>query len=179
MKKINRTYIMGVLVLAAAAWIGWQTYQMPTRFVSNEPGPKLFPYLSAIGMGVCAILSMIFEAPKDAKEGKKIKITKQGWLRMGLLLAEFVLFALGMNWIGFWITSMVGTMAFFYTLKGEKKINSSTLYPYDFVHSLLHQNVEGTELESLQAQWTALPDYLEGSEEKNCIVQMKKQILKL
>ena len=123
MKKINRTYIMGVLVLAAAAWIGWQTYLMPTRFVSNEPGPKLFPYLSAIGMGVCAILAMIFEAPKDAKEGKKIKITKQGWLRMGLLLVEFVLFALGMNWLGFWITSMVGTMAFFYTLKGEKKIN--------------------------------------------------------
>ena len=54
--------------------------------------------------------------------------------------------------------------------KGEKKINSSTLYPYDIVHSLLHQNVEGTELESLQAQWTAFPDYLEGSEEKNCIV---------
>ena len=123
MKKINRTYIMGVLVLAAAAWIGWQTHQMPTRFVSNEPGPKLFPYLSAIGMGVCAILSMIFDAPKDAREGKKLNITKQGWLRMGLLLVEFVLFALGMEWIGFWITSMVGTMAFFYTLKGEKKIN--------------------------------------------------------
>ena len=44
MKKINRTYIMGVLVLALAAWIGWQTSQLPTRFVSNEPGPKLFPY---------------------------------------------------------------------------------------------------------------------------------------
>ena len=31
--------------------------------------------------------------------------------------------ALGMNAIGFWITSMVGMLAFFYTLKGEKKIN--------------------------------------------------------
>lgn len=123
MKRINRTYIMGVLVLALAAWIGWQTSQLPTRFVSNEPGPKLFPFISAIGMGICAILSMIFDAPKDAKEGKKIGITKEGWLRMGLLLVEFVLFALGMNWLGFWITSMVGMMVFFYTLKGEKKIN--------------------------------------------------------
>lgn len=123
MKKINRTYIMGVLVLALAAWIGWQTSQLPTRFVSNEPGPKLFPYISAIGMGICAILSIIFDAPKDAKEKKKSRIDKAGWLRMGLLLVEFVLFALGMNWLGFWITSMVGMMVFFYTLKGEKKIN--------------------------------------------------------
>ena len=123
MKKINRTYIMGVLVLALAAWIGWQTTQMTTRFVSNEPGPKLFPYLSAIGMGVCAVLSMIFDAPKDAKEEKKSRIDKTGWLRMGMLLVEFVLFALGMNWLGFWITSMAGMMVFFYTLKGDKKIN--------------------------------------------------------
>lgn len=123
MKKINRTYIMGVLVLALAAWIAWQTGLMKTRFVSNEPGPKLFPYISAIGMGVCAILSMIFDARKESKENRKPVMTKQGWLRVGLLLVEFVLFALGMNWLGFWITSMVGMMVFFYTLKGDKKIN--------------------------------------------------------
>lgn len=124
MKRINRTYIMGVLVLALAAWIGWQTTQMPTRFVSNEPGPKLFPFISAIGIGVCAILSMIFDGRKEAEEGKKKAVmSKEGWLRVGLLLVEFVLFALGMNWLGFWITSMVGLMVFFYTLKGDKKIN--------------------------------------------------------
>ena len=50
-------------------------------------------------------------------------MTKEGWLRVGLLLLEFVLFALGMNWLGFWITSMIGLMVFFYTLKGDKKIN--------------------------------------------------------
>ena len=54
--------------------------------------------------------------------------------------------------------------------RGEKKINSSTLYPYDIVHALFHQNVEGSELETLQAQWSALPDYLEGSQAKNGIV---------
>lgn len=123
MKRINRTYIMGVLVMALAAWIGWQTSKMPTRFVSNEPGPKLFPYISAIGMGVCAVLSMIFDAPKDAKESKKPIMDKKGWIRVCILVAEFVLFAAGMNYIGFWITSIVGMMVFFYTLKGEKKIN--------------------------------------------------------
>ena len=124
MKKINRTYVMGVLVMALAAWIGWQTSKLPTRFVTNEPGPKLFPYISAIGMGFFAILSMIFDGPKEAKEEKKRPMmTKKGWLKVGLLLVEYVLFALGMNYIGFWITSMVGMLVFFYTLKGEKKIN--------------------------------------------------------
>ena len=122
-KLLNRTYLMGILVLALAAWIGWQTSKMPTRFVSNEPGPKLFPYISAIGMAVCAVLSMIFDAPKEAREGRKALMDKKGWLRVILLVAEFVLFAVGMNAIGFWITSMIGMMVFFYTLKGEKKIN--------------------------------------------------------
>jgi len=44
------------------------------------------------------------------------------------------------------------------------------LYPYDIVHELLGQTVEKTQLETLQEQWKALPDYLEGSEEKNGIV---------
>lgn len=123
MKKINRTYIMGVVVLAIAAWIGWQTTKLPNRFVTNEPGPKLFPMIAAVGMGVSAILSMIFDGPKESKENKKPYMTKAGWLRVGLLLLECVLFALGMNFIGFWITSMIGLMVFFYTLKGEKKIN--------------------------------------------------------
>ena len=123
MKKINRTYIMGVVVLAIAAWIGWQTTKLPNRFVTNEPGPKLFPMIAAVGMGVIAILSMIFDGPKESKENKKPYMTKAGWLRVGLLLLECVLFALGMNFIGFWITSMIGLMVFFYTLKGDKKIN--------------------------------------------------------
>ncbi|MBR1711743.1 MAG: tripartite tricarboxylate transporter TctB family protein [Clostridia bacterium] len=127
MKKINRTYVMGVVVLALAAWIGWQTSQLPTRFVTNEPGPKLFPYISAIGMGVFAILSMIFDGPKETRENqeeqKRPLMPKGGWLKVGLLLGEYLLFALGMNYIGFWITSIVGMLIFFYTLKGEKKIN--------------------------------------------------------
>ena len=123
MKKINRTYVMGVLVLALAAWIGWQTTMIPTRFVTNEPGPKLFPMIAAIGMAVSAVLSMIIDGPKEAKETNKRSMPLTAWLKIGLLILEFVLFAIGMNVIGFWITSMIGCMVFFYTLKDKKKIN--------------------------------------------------------
>lgn len=39
---------------------------------------------------------------------------------------------------------------------GEKKINASTLYPYDIVEKFLRQSGDAT----LEAQWQALPDYI-------------------
>lgn len=45
--------------------------------------------------------------------------------------------------------------------KGETKINSSTLYPYDIIEKILYSNnnIDNTVLEE---QWKALPNYVEG-----------------
>lgn len=123
MKKINRTYIMGIVCLALAAFIAWQTTMIPERLVSNEPGPKMFPFIAAGGIAVFAVLSMIFDAPKEAKEDPKPYLDKAGWIRMGVIMVEAVLFTLSMEFIGFWITAMVGMMVFIWTLKGDKKIS--------------------------------------------------------
>ena len=42
---------------------------------------------------------------------------------MGVIMVEAVLFTLSMEFIGFWITAMVGMMVFIWTLKGDKKIS--------------------------------------------------------
>lgn len=127
MKKFNKTYIMGILCLLFAAWIAWQTSSIPTKLVSNEPGPKMFPYISAAGIAVMAVLSMIFDGKKEkeAKESGEAKpyLDKAGWLRMGLVLLECLVFAVSMNLIGFWLTAMIGMFVFIWTLKGKKKIN--------------------------------------------------------
>ena len=39
MKKLNRTYIMGIVFIILALWVAFQTTQIPTILVSNEPGP--------------------------------------------------------------------------------------------------------------------------------------------
>jgi len=44
--------------------------------------------------------------------------------------------------------------------KGEVKINASAVYPYDILKSLMQGNTKGANV-----QWTALPNYLEGSKE--------------
>ena len=71
MKKLNRTYVMGIVFIVFAAWVAFQTTLIPEKLVSNEPGPKLFPFISAIGMVIMAILSMIFDGKKEKEE--KIK----------------------------------------------------------------------------------------------------------
>lgn len=119
--KFNRTYVMGILCLILAAWIAWQTTMIPERLVSNEPGPKFFPFISAGGIAVFAILSMIFDGRKE-KDAKPY-LDRKGWARMGLILAECLVYCLAMNFIGFWIASMLGMFAFIWTLKGDKKIN--------------------------------------------------------
>ena len=120
MKKIKKTYILGTLCLILAAWIAWETTKIPVRLVSNEPGPKFFPFISAGGIALFAILTMIFDGPKDT--GKPY-LDKAGWLRLGFILAEILVFCLAMNLIGFWISAILGLMMFFWTLKGKKKIN--------------------------------------------------------
>ena len=118
MKRINRTYVMGILGLVLAAWIAVQASQVPMRLVANEPGPRFFPYISAAGIAIFSILSMIFDAPQEAKKEKKQYLDKAGWIRMIVILAETVIYAFVMYYLGFWIASMAGTFMFIWTLKG-------------------------------------------------------------
>ncbi len=126
MKKLNRTYIMGIVFILFAVWVAYQTTLIPEKLVSNEPGPKLFPFISAAGMVIMSVLSMIFDGKKEAEENKHGAapyLDAAGWKRLALIMIECIVFCAAMNFIGFWITSMVGMMMFILTLKADKKIN--------------------------------------------------------
>jgi len=126
MKKLNRTYVMGAVFIVFALWVLWQTTMIPEKLVSNEPGPKLFPFISAFGMILMSVLSMIFDGSSESKANKAGAapyLDNAGWKRLALIMVECVVFCVAMNWIGFWITSMIGMMMFIMTLRAEKKIN--------------------------------------------------------
>ncbi|WP_300712383.1 DUF2828 family protein [uncultured Brachyspira sp.] len=54
---------------------------------------------------------------------------------------------------------------------GTKKINASTLYPYDIVRELLSKDNSSTEdMKTLELQWSNLPNYIEDCEETQCMV---------
>jgi len=53
--------------------------------------------------------------------------------------------------------------------RGEKKINASTLYPYDISNAVTNsytglKKISNTERQGLSAQWQALPNYMEGAD---------------
>lgn len=120
MKKLNKTYISGIVCLLLGIWILAEIQKIPEGLVSNEPGPRMFPYIAAIGLIASSILSMIFDGPK---EEKKPYLDKAGWKRMGLIFGELLLFAVGMQYVGVLLTGSVMTMVFILTLKKDKKIN--------------------------------------------------------
>lgn len=123
MKKLNKTYLVGIFALLFAGWIIFETGSISEKLVSNEPGPRLFPYIAAAGIIVCSILSMIFDGHKESQKDKKPYLTKDGWKRLGIIFLETILFALGMYFLGVLLTGSVMTFIFILTLKEEKKIN--------------------------------------------------------
>ena len=63
MKKINRTYVLGALGLAIAAWIVWQASQIPMRLVANEPYLDKAGWIRLaiiIGESILFALSMVY-----------------------------------------------------------------------------------------------------------------------
>ena len=52
MKKMNRSYLLGILGLLISAFIIWQTGNVKMRLVANEPGPRFIPYVSAVGLAL-------------------------------------------------------------------------------------------------------------------------------
>ena len=51
-------------------------------------------------------------------------------------------------------------------LDGKDKINASVLFPNDVIAPLLRHDHHLANLDTMQAQWDALPDYMEGSDER-------------
>ena len=51
-------------------------------------------------------------------------------------------------------------------LDGKDKINASVLFPNDVIAPLLRHGHHLANLDTMQAQWDALPDYMEGSTER-------------
>lgn len=127
MKRLNKTYVSGAVCILFGIWILLQTGSISENLVSNEPGPRLFPYIAAIGIIVCSVLTMLFDGPKESQGEQKPYLDKDGWKRLGLIFLLLLIFALGMEFIGFLPTSIVMTAVFIITLKQEKKASPAAI----------------------------------------------------
>jgi hypothetical protein len=118
MKSIDRIGGMafaffGILIVIVASRI-----EFPVNL--SEPGPRLFPYISGIGMALCGI-GMALGARKDEKQ--EPFLTKEGWKRLGIAGLALVLYYFALEWIGFLPATPFFTIAIIFILSSGRKLN--------------------------------------------------------
>ncbi len=122
MKKFfNRTVMSSLICILFACFILYEGTHISKTLVNNEPGPTFFPYIADGGLVVLSILSAIFDG-KD-EENNKPFLTREAKKRLFVILAEIVLFILGMQTIGFLPTALVMMTVIVRTLSDKIKLN--------------------------------------------------------
>lgn len=102
-RKLKTDQIIGIGAILVAVFFFYhtRTIRMPENMI--DPGPRLMPYISQIIMAVCGV-GMIIEAEKK-NEPEEAYLSKQGWIRLGIIFGVIVAYAIGLTYLGFIIAT--------------------------------------------------------------------------
>ena len=113
--------IVGAVVLALGITMVILTMQIPVKTFSDDPGPRIFPYLGSFLL-VLSGLGILFTKPKKkTAETNKPFLTKEGWKRAGIMTSLFVIYALALKVIGFLIATPIMLYMFYRQIAGPEK----------------------------------------------------------
>ena len=87
--------VTGVFLLLFAIWYGYRTTLFKVSFMVDPVGPKAFPLILAILMGVLSLYLIIKPDPSPVWPGSAT------WIRIGLITLTFIAYAYLMVPIGF------------------------------------------------------------------------------
>ncbi|HEY6630586.1 MAG TPA: tripartite tricarboxylate transporter TctB family protein [Rhizobiaceae bacterium] len=98
--------LIGVGLLAVAAAVLWQIWAIPVSPMYSKVGPTVFPYMTAAGLAVLAVLLIVAGArggwqPEDEKE------TPTDWKALGFVAAGLVANVVLIQPLGFTAASVV------------------------------------------------------------------------
>ena len=113
--------ILGVVAVAIAVVEAILTMQLVPSFIAaGDPGPKVFPMISAVLFFICGI-AIFFQ--KEDKSKEKQFMTKEQWKRLGILLGVLVVYALLMYFFGFLPSTIVALFVICTLFAGETKVH--------------------------------------------------------
>jgi len=98
--------LIGIGMLAAAAIALWETMAIPVSPLYSKVGPTVFPYITAAGMLVLAVL-LIVAAVQGGWQPEEEKETPTDWKAMGFVVAGLVANAALIQPLGFTAASVV------------------------------------------------------------------------
>ena len=111
--------VLGVVSAALGVAIIILSSQLKVSMVAEgDPGPKVFPMISAVLFLVCGVA--VFLQKSDPKE--KPFLTKEQWKRLGILFAVLIAYALLMYVFGFLISTMITLFVICTLFAGDTKV---------------------------------------------------------
>lgn len=104
-KKLKTDQIIGIGAILVAAFFFYhtRTIRVPENMI--DPGPRLMPYLAQLIMVICGV-GMIVESERK-NEPEKEYLSKQGWIKLGIIFGVIIAYAIGLTYLGFIITTPI------------------------------------------------------------------------
>ena len=95
--------MVGMVFIILGIVVVMLTSQISKPVNLHEPGPRIFPYLCAAGLILCGT-GLLFEKKSEAGA---LVLTKQGWRKLLSLGVVFVVYAIGIWAIGYFLASVI------------------------------------------------------------------------
>ncbi|WP_164919084.1 MULTISPECIES: tripartite tricarboxylate transporter TctB family protein [Acutalibacteraceae] len=119
-KTLKKDGIVGIGAVLAAAFFFYHTQEIRTPANLVEPGPTLMPIIAEALMAVCG-LGMLVESLLKREEDEAY-LAKDGWKRLFVAFGVMVLYAVGLQFLGFNISTPVISFVLIKMLSGGKKV---------------------------------------------------------
>ncbi len=112
--------MIGAVVFALGILMVILTMQIPVKTFSDDPGPRIFPYLGSFLL-ILSGLGILFTKPKKKpSETREPFLTKEAWKRAGIMTSLFILYAVTLKVVGFFITPIM-LYLFYRQIAGPEK----------------------------------------------------------
>ena len=108
---------VGFVLLFLGMIITFLASQIHNPNLVNDVGPRLFPYISGIGLIICGI-GLIISKSKEANENY---LTTEGWKRLSIMAAVIIFYAIGLATVGFIIATPIATFMAIVVMNGTNK----------------------------------------------------------
>ncbi len=113
----------GIMLLIIGIIITILASQIPNPNLENDVGPRLFPYISGIGLIICGIGLMLEKTAEKAK----VYLTPEGWKRLCIMSGVILLYAIGLVTLGFLIATPIAVFASIIVMNGNMKIYKTAI----------------------------------------------------
>jgi len=103
--KLSKDKKIAIITAAFAAVMMWQAVQIKPLFppTAGDCGPAFFPTMCCVGIILCSVGKFFLPV---AKESNAKFLSKEGWLKIGLMMLWLIGYTLGLNYLGYILASI-------------------------------------------------------------------------